>query len=159
MAEQFDQILEIIKEQGKENRAALKEFAVASREQTSEITSLITHIKAQGKPEINGRGVSLGNLLTIVGALALLGGFLVATQSGQIDRMLIAMEVDNARERSDAEARAGLIIDSKRHEERLKLVETWQPQHDLRVRGLNSAQWERIRALERNVFGAPGDIP
>ncbi len=32
----------------------------------------------------------------------------------------------------------------------------WQADHDKRVRGLNAAQWERIRAIERKVFGNPG---
>jgi hypothetical protein len=29
----------------------------------------------------------------------------------------------------------------------------WQNEHDLRVVGLNAAQWERIKALEREVYG------
>ena len=32
-------------------------------------------------------------------------------------------------------------------------AEAWQDNHDLRVRGLNAAQWERIRALERSEYG------
>lgn len=28
-----------------------------------------------------------------------------------------------------------------------------QNDHDLRVRGINAAQWERIKALERDVYG------
>ncbi len=33
---------------------------------------------------------------------------------------------------------------------------TWQDQHDKRVVGLNAAQWESIRSLERQVFGKRG---
>lgn len=31
--------------------------------------------------------------------------------------------------------------------------QVWRADHDLRVRGLNAAQWERIKALEREVYG------
>lgn len=31
--------------------------------------------------------------------------------------------------------------------------QAWQADHDPRVRGLNAAQWERIKALEREVYG------
>lgn len=41
--------------------------------------------------------------------------------------------------------------------QRVRDGEMWQADHDLRVRGLNSAQWERIRALERELYGAAGD--
>ncbi len=33
--------------------------------------------------------------------------------------------------------------------------QAWMNNHDLRVRGLNSAQWERIKSLEREVYGYP----
>ena len=35
----------------------------------------------------------------------------------------------------------------------LSLSRGWRDAHDLRVVGLNSAQWERIKALERQVYG------
>ena len=34
----------------------------------------------------------------------------------------------------------------------------WRERHDLHVAPLNAAQWERIRALERKVYGQPGKV-
>jgi hypothetical protein len=45
-----------------------------------------------------------------------------------------------------------MMIQMSELQRRVQTVETWQPKHDLRVRGLNSAQWERIKALERDVY-------
>jgi hypothetical protein len=36
---------------------------------------------------------------------------------------------------------------------RMHEVEAWEKDHDKRVVGLNAAQWERIKALERKIFG------
>ena len=36
---------------------------------------------------------------------------------------------------------------------RIAVTEGWTVDHDKRVIGLNAAQWERIKALERKVFG------
>ena len=36
---------------------------------------------------------------------------------------------------------------------RIAVTEGWTVDHDKRVLGLNAAQWERIKALERKVFG------
>ena len=56
-----------------------------------------------------------------------------------------AANIDAAKTRCDAH--------SVRDERTMEKMQDWQSDHDLRVRGLNAAQWERIRSLERQVFG------
>lgn len=41
---------------------------------------------------------------------------------------------------------------------RLGSIEAWQKTHDSRVVGLNAAQWERIKGLEREVFGKAAGV-
>ena len=46
-----------------------------------------------------------------------------------------------------------VLISLKGLERRLALIETWKELHDNRNAGVNSAQWERIFAIEREIFG------
>lgn len=41
---------------------------------------------------------------------------------------------------------------------RLEGTEKWEEDHDRRVVGTNAAQWERIKALERAVFGDKNSV-
>ncbi len=41
--------------------------------------------------------------------------------------------------------------------EQMSVTDSWIREHDLRIPGTDSAQWERIRALERQVYGSPQD--
>jgi len=72
----------------------------------------------------------------------------------------VRMEKDDDRERADAALMAHLGAEGAaeqaaiaRLDASVKLVRQWMETHDLRVVGLNAAQWERIKALERNVYG------
>ncbi len=85
----------------------------------------------------------------------------------------LSMGLDDIREREDKGELAGMQEKFKKIEtqfdglqrlldQRLSQLEKdsdrnqeWKSDHDLRVRGLNAAQWERIRALERRVYGTP----
>jgi len=51
-----------------------------------------------------------------------------------------------------------LELELKELHRRLDFAESWEKDHDKRVVGLNAAQWERIRAIERKVFGQPVDL-
>jgi hypothetical protein len=42
--------------------------------------------------------------------------------------------------------------------EDVKGIEVWMDIHDARVREFDAAQWERIKALERNVYGQPQSV-
>jgi len=72
------------------------------------------------------------------------------------------MEKDDDRERSDAALMAHLGAEGEseqaaiaRLDDSLELMRLWMERHDLRVVALNAAQWERIKALERSVYGNP----
>ncbi len=72
------------------------------------------------------------------------------------------MEKDDDRERSDAALMAHLGAEGEseqaaiaRLDDSLELMRLWMERHDLRVVALNAAQWERIKALERGVYGKP----
>lgn len=53
---------------------------------------------------------------------------------------------------------ASLKVELAEIKRRISVSEGWRDNHDKRVVGLNAAQWERIRALERKVFGQPGMV-
>lgn len=83
-----------------------------------------------------------------------------------IRQIVVRMEEDDQRERDDTAALADLnahlsavdktaSADTTEARRRLAVIEGWITEHDLRVVGLNAAQWERIRALERNTYGEP----
>jgi len=48
---------------------------------------------------------------------------------------------------------SGYVRDLERIEQDQKLTSIWQIEHTLRVGPLNAAQWERIRAVERYIWG------
>ncbi len=45
------------------------------------------------------------------------------------------------------------MIDEKRLDE----IDRWHLEHEIRVVGIDASQWERIKALERAVYGGEGD--
>ncbi len=95
----------------------------------------------------------------------------VESLSKQNAAMQLAMTVDNERERMDGAAIAQLTtsigqietqfdfirelisINAKAESVAIGKLQLWAENHDLRVRGLNSAQWERIRFLELQTYG------
>lgn len=49
-----------------------------------------------------------------------------------------------------------MAVQKENDERRLNILEAWISEHEARIRALDAAQWERIKALERITFGAPG---
>lgn len=112
--------------------------------------------------EQSGGNNSKTGLTMIVGLFAVIAGvYSMMEPLGQrVD--FISMQLEGAISRETIAAREERDDHAllKSLETRLKQVEKdrdnsqeWQDDHDLRVRGLNSAQWERIRSLERQVYG------
>jgi len=70
------------------------------------------------------------------------------------------MEHDDLRERLDAGQLSHLMAMTKaaaeaEKEEKIAIrdLQLWSADHDMRVRALNAAQWERIKSLERQLYG------
>ena len=116
-----------------------------------------------------GSAAAIG-IMSVIAIIGSVGGIMfsinrpMAQRIDQLERQLasvtIRMEHDDTRERSDAALMAHLGAEGAaeqaaiaRLDDNLKLVRRWMELHDLRVVALNAAQWERIKALERNVYG------
>ena len=117
-----------------------------------------------------GSSAAAIGIMSVIAIIGSVGGIMfsinrpMAQRIDQLERQLasvtIRMEHDDTRERSDAALMAHLGAEGAaeqaaiaRLDSTLALVRTWMEKHDLRVVGLNAAQWERIKALERNVYG------
>jgi len=53
---------------------------------------------------------------------------------------------------------SGYVRDLNRMEAEIISQRAWQQDHDIRVVGLNAAQWERIKANERAIYGASSPV-
>ncbi len=115
----------------------------------------------------NAAAIGIMSVIAIIGSV---GGIMfsinrpMAQRIDQLERQLasvtVRMEHDDERERSDAALMAHLGAEGAAEQaaiaklgDSLALVRRWMEKHDLRVVGLNAAQWERIKALERKVYG------
>jgi len=60
----------------------------------------------------------------------------------------------------DIESLKELMFDKfKRLEQDTGLTRNWIGEHDIRIAGTDSSQWERIKALERIIYGKPRGVP
>ncbi len=111
-------------------------------------------------------------IISVIAIIGSIGGIMfsinrpMAQRIDQLERQLasvtVRMEHDDERERMDAALMAHLGAEGEseqaaiaRLDSSLALGRLWMQQHDLRVVALNAAQWERIKALERDVYGDP----
>lgn len=130
-------------------------------------------------PERNGNLSILACLafvLTLMGAMGSIGMVMNNQIAGELSDLDLAMHSYVDRERIDA-AEDAKVVESLREVEtqfdgvrEVMAIEfgnlkeqsrdgaRWRDEHDLRVRGLNAAQWERIKALERAAYGQSGLI-
>lgn len=53
---------------------------------------------------------------------------------------------------------SGYVRDLNRMEAEIISQRAWQQEHDIRVVGLNAAQWERIKANERAIYGRSNPV-
>jgi len=118
-----------------------------------------------------GSAAAIG-IMSVIAIIGSVGGIMfsinrpMAQRIDQLERQLasvtVRMEHDDERERSDAALMAHLGAEGEseqaaiaRLDDSLELMRLWMERHDLRVVALNAAQWERIKALERGVYGKP----
>lgn len=121
---------------------------------------------ADGHDRSSAAAVGVISVIAIIGSL---GGLMLAINRpmaqriDQLERMVTnmvgRMESDDQRERMDAATLAHLASEGNAEQSAIRKLEAaeglgreWMQEHDLRVRGLNAAQSERLRALERVVF-------
>lgn len=118
---------------------------------------------------VNGSstGISLSNVLLIVGSLATVGLVMISSNSSSIQIIDKRMESDNVRERTDAAATATLNESLKEVEtqftgvsdlmdileDRINRVEYVLSDHNVDVSSLNADQSARINAIERKLYG------
>ncbi len=82
-----------------------EEFQQANRDQLDAINSLATEIRGLAQSVIKQRsppGMSMTNMLILMGAVVSIGAFLFDGQSGDIDKLAHAMVRDDEREHLDA---------------------------------------------------------
>ena len=70
-----------------------------------------------------------------------------------VEASIKGLDVALQREMADGDEKIKIISDTLKS--RVLNLEQWQTEHDQRVVGINAAQWERLKALERQVFGKP----
>ena len=163
-------ILEAVKEQGSRTEKAIESMA-------DRIVDTLKHfVKKNGHSAPFDRGADVKMIAVVVAicfGLASPVGIVLVAVNERLDRMSMWQEADDQRDAVAAgihaerggdiaalNVRADMAIargdDMRQLSERaIATLQEWQSAHDLRVVGINAAQWERIHAIERQVFGAP----
>ena len=117
-------------QQGQEKEAQAADRR--NRDLLGAFTDLASEIRSMAGRRTSPNGSYAWAIATFVTVILALGT-LFQSQQGALAKLVDTQMVEQGR--------------------RLALVEVWTDSHDLRVRGLNTAQWERIKALERVTYG------
>ena len=144
-----DKIIEAIRVEGRETREEIgkdfKELSTEIRELTKVIVKQGAHLGVAAMTPVannGGQKWAIATFLTVIAALSTVVGSEIANQ--RRERALIEAYQITARDSADEAQRA-----------RIAFLEGVADEHS----GLNAAQWERIKGLERAVWGEPGDVP
>ena len=110
--------------------------------------SIQEHFQGEGHPQtiagvMNNKGAIVGLDVTLQREMRLLDDRQVGSLLSLDARLQTEMRLLNQSQNVEVGELA----------RRIAVTEGWTVDHDKRVIGLNAAQWERIKALERKVFG------
>jgi len=147
---------------------AIRESVRATDRGLQQIREDIKDISATtGRPQWQALGFAFGVFSFVIIAIAGVWTWGESRVQNALESRLGAAEASNEhfhgmviQHQKEGHPQLANLIDVQLSEiaRRMDKAERWEEAHDLRVRGLNSAQWERIKFLERTVYGKPAPV-